>query len=453
MTFPRYPAYKDSGVTWLGEVPEHWEVKRLKLIASHNDETLDDSTDPDFEILYVDISSVDPVAGITAKDAMPFSVAPSRARRKVRDGDAIVSTVRTYLRAIARITEPEENLVVSTGFAVIRPSKQVFHGFLGYLLTANFFVDEVISRSVGVSYPAINASDLMRISVPVPVFADQQTIATFLDRETAKIDALIAEQRSLTALLKEKRQAVISHAVTKGLNPKAAMKDSGVAWLGEVPGHWEVIPLGSLANQIQTGPFGSQLHSEEYVDDETPVINPSNIQAGKLIPDWSCTVTSEIVERLSRHKLILGDIIFARRGEMGRCAMITEESVGWLCGTGSLNVRLSSKGLPEFVASFLSTTYVRELLQLESVGSTMDNLNTQILGRVAIPTPPMKEQKLIVAHLNHQTTQIDTLIAETQTAITLLQERRSALISAAVTGKMDVRKARWVEDATFLIAA
>ena len=250
---------------------------------------------------------------------------------------------------------------------------------------------------------------------------------------------MIAEQRRLVELLAEKRQAVISHAVTKGLNPNVPMKDSGIEWLGDVPEHWAVVPLGHLANQIQTGPFGSQLHSEEYVDGETPVINPSNIQDGKLIADWSCTVTQEIVDRLSHHKLLCGDIVFGRRGEMGRCALVTANEVNWLCGTGSLNVRLSSRAIPEFVSIYLRTSYVRDLLKLESVGSTMDNLNTQILSSVPVPQPPLDEQQIIADFLETETAKFDTLTAEANHAIQLLQERRSALISAAVTGKIDVR--------------
>ncbi|MEN6586551.1 MAG: restriction endonuclease subunit S, partial [Sulfuricella sp.] len=229
------------------------------------------------------------------------------------------------------------------------------------------------------------------------------------------------------------------HAVTKGLNPNAPMKDSGIEWLGEVPRHWEITPLGYVAASIQTGPFGSQLHSEDYVEGETPVINPSNIQDGKLVADWSCTVTQEIVARLSQHKLMFGDIVFGRRGEMGRCAMVTSNEVNWLCGTGSLNVRLSSRAIPEFVSTYLRTAYVRELLKLESVGSTMDNLNTQILSYVPVPLPPLAEQQTIAAFLDSETAKFDTLTVEANRAIALLQERRSALISAAVTGKIDVR--------------
>ncbi len=189
-----YSAYKPSGVDgstaltagWLGEVPEGWEVKRLKYSTTINDETLPETTDPDFEFEYVDIGGVSAVDGITAREPMVFESAPSRARRKVRHGDTIVSTVRTYLRAIAPIRNPPENLIVSTGFAVVRPRK-VEDAYLAYALCEGSFVESVVARSTGVSYPACNASEV-GWSPP----HEQLAIADFLDRETGKLDRVPA---------------------------------------------------------------------------------------------------------------------------------------------------------------------------------------------------------------------------------------------------------------------
>jgi type I restriction enzyme S subunit len=204
---------KDSGIGWLGEVPEHWEVKPVKAVASCNDEVLEESTPEDYEIEYIEISGVDASRGITSTEVIPFGVAPSRARRRVTDGDVLVSTIRTYLRAIAPINNPPANMIASTGFAVIRP-RYVASQFLGYLFQAEFLISEVIAYSVGVSYPAINSSDLMRLKVPVPPSVEQTAITSFLDRETAKLDALTAEAQRGIELLKERRSALISAAVT-----------------------------------------------------------------------------------------------------------------------------------------------------------------------------------------------------------------------------------------------
>ncbi|WP_454288233.1 restriction endonuclease subunit S [Rhizobium arsenicireducens] len=196
-----------------GELPEQWQHPPLWAVATCNDEVLGEGTDPEKEIVYLEISGVTAGVGITDVTEMTFSEAPSRARRKVQAGDVVVSTVRTYLRAIAPVVDPPENLIVSTGFAVLRP-RTVTSEYLGYVVQAESFVSEVIARSVGVSYPAINSGDLVKIKIPYPPLAEQRAIASFLDRETAKIDALLEEQKRLINLLKEKRQALISTAVS-----------------------------------------------------------------------------------------------------------------------------------------------------------------------------------------------------------------------------------------------
>jgi len=205
---------KHSGIEWLGEVPEGWKVSPLKTVASYNDETLDEKTHHDTEILYVDISGVDALDGIKTREPMLFSAAPSRARRRVKHGDTIISTVRTYLRAIAKVRNPEDNLIVSTGFAVVRPRPELSPDYVGYVLTAAYFIEQVIARSTGVGYPAINASDLVRISIAYPTFPEQKAIAEFLDTELAKFDTLTTEAQRAIELLQERRTALISAAVT-----------------------------------------------------------------------------------------------------------------------------------------------------------------------------------------------------------------------------------------------
>lgn len=214
MSFTKYPDYKDSGVEWLSSIPRLWGFKRINVIASLNDDALPETTDREQEITYVDIGSVSLSAGVEKFEVFTFKDAPSRARRKVKDGDVIISTVRTYLKAIAPIVNPPENLVVSTGFAVLRAKSDVKSSFTKYALQSNGFLDEIISRSTGVSYPAINASEIGFIKIPVPSLPEQTQIANFLDQETAKIDTLVAEQEKLIKLLQERRSALISAAVT-----------------------------------------------------------------------------------------------------------------------------------------------------------------------------------------------------------------------------------------------
>lgn len=205
---------KKSGVEWLGDVPAHWEVCRLKDEVTFNDETLGDKTDLDYEILYVDISNVSLNKGIIKKDLMTFENSPSRARRIVKNGDVIVSTVRTYLKAITQIKNGEENLIVSTGFVVLRPRDSLLPKFLGYWVQAENMIGAIVANSVGVSYPAINASDLVRLPIVKLPMEEQAAIADYLDTETDKIDRLCDTVNQTIGRLKEYRTALITQAVT-----------------------------------------------------------------------------------------------------------------------------------------------------------------------------------------------------------------------------------------------
>ena len=188
--------------------------RKLKYLANINGEVLEEDTDPDFEILYIDIGNVDSSGKIDEVSAYRFEDAPSRARRRIRDGDVIISTVRTYLQAIAQIQNPPENMIASTGFAVVHPSPKFDANYCKYVLREQRFLAEVEKRSVGVSYPAINAIDLANIPIYIHPLARQRAIADYLNRETARLDELAAKTRKTIALLKERRTALIAAAVT-----------------------------------------------------------------------------------------------------------------------------------------------------------------------------------------------------------------------------------------------
>ena len=436
MSFPRYPSYKPSGVEWLGEVPEHWQVKPLKTITSINDEVLPESLSPDYEIEYVDIGSVSLANGIEKTEAMPFGDAPSRARRIPRDGDVLVSTVRTYLKAIAPVVNPPSNLVASTGFAVVRPRHGLEPGFLKYALQEEHFIQQVISRSTGVSYPAINASDVAKISLNLPGSSEQLAIATFLDHETAKIDALISEQQRLIQLLQEKRQAAISHAVTKGLNPDAPMKDSGVEWLGEVPEHWEVKKIKHTA-RMESGHTPDRKVEAYWIDCNIPWVSLNDtgfLKDNDYISETAFYVNQLGVQNSSARILPARVVVFSRDATIGRCAITTREMavsqhfIAWVCG---------EEMLPEYLLLRLKSM-TQELERL-TFGATLKTIGMPDVKTLATPVPPIKEQGKIVDEVVETSAKLEAMSADTLKAIALLQERRSALISAAVTGQIDVR--------------
>ena len=443
MSFPRYEKYKESGVQWLGEVPSHWEVVPLKALASCNDEVLSESTVGEMEIQYVEISGVDANQGIIEVTVVSFAEAPSRARRCVKDGDVLVSTVRTYLRAITPVKMPPENMIASTGFAVIRP-RSVHSEFLGYLCGSEFVVGEIISRSVGVSYPAINSGDLMRVRVALPnCTTEQSAIAAFLDRATVKIDALVAEHEKLIALMKEKRQAVISHAVTKGLDPSAPMKDSGIEWLGKVPAHWEIKCLKYAATGvegIQMGPFGGMLLDLESEDTGYRVYGQQNTISGdfNLGNRW---VTEERYYDLIKYELRTGDIVLTRKGSLGHARLIRDDISPGIIDSDTIRIRVDSTQINQNLLTLLfhEAQYVEGQIDATKRGAILSGINTETVANLMIVLPPRSEQDVLLGHLRQILSRIDSLITEAHRAIALLKEHRTALISAAVTGKIDLR--------------
>ncbi|WP_126146595.1 restriction endonuclease subunit S [Synechococcus elongatus] len=435
MSFPRYPAYKKQELQCVTySIPVSWDIKPLKAVTSFNDEVLPESTDPDLEIEYVDIGSVSLADGIEKTEVMKFADTPSRARRIVRDGDVIVSTVRTYLKAIAPIRKPPKNLIASTGFAVIRPTPSIDSHFLSFSLQSSGFIDAVISRSSGVSYPAINSSEMARISIPVPSDEEQIAIASFLDRETAKIDALIAEQQRLIELLQEKRQAVISHAVTKGLNPDAPLKDSGVEWLGQIPAHWNVGKLGYYT--VTTTGSTPDRNNPSYWNGEIPWVKTGEVMYQDIY-ETEEKISDLALQQTSCSLLKPGTLLMALYGQgvtRGRVAMLAVEAA---CNQACAAIMTDSRINPRFLELFLTKAYEH----IRSLGNetTQQNLNLDFVRKLEIVVPPTEEQNKIVDYLPKKLSQFDSLMKDVETEISLLQERRSALISAAVTGQIDVR--------------
>lgn len=295
--------------------------------------------------------------------------------------------------------------------------------------------------ATGSTYEAVSAGDLGNLFLALPDIETQRLIADYLDREIARIDALVAEKEKMLALLEEKRAALISRAVTRGLDPNAPLKPSGLDWLGDIPAHWEVIQVRFACPSLQTGPFGSQLHAEEYIDNGIPVINPAHLKDNKITPDYGISVDDETANRLSTHKLREGDVVFGRRGELGRCGVVDASQIGWLCGTGSLRVRCDQNKIdPNYLALIFNGTNASKRLTVESVGSTMDNLNTETLGHFRIPYPPLPEQNTIVSYIKSMQTKTLDLMGRLQKSIRVAKERRSALITAAVTGQISIEE-------------
>lgn len=442
MRYLPYPEY--LGATCSDEVgiPSGWEIRRLKFAASCNDEALPETTDPDYEIAYVDISSVDLINGITATEVLNFEEAPSRARRIVRDGDTIISTVRTYLKAIASIVSPPENMIVSTGFAVIRPSSFIDSRFLGYALQNSAFVEGVVACSTGVSYPAINPSALIGLSVAYPTEkAEQQHIADFLDWKTGQIDALIAKKQALVEKLKEKRLAVITQAVTKGLNAQAPLRPSSLPWVEQIPTHWRSGNIRRFAT-MRTGHTPSRSEPSYWIDCDIDWFTLADVWQ---LRDGKAIYLGETKEKISTFGLAnsaaellpAGTVVLSRTASVGfsgvmRKPMATSQDYwNWVPEDDLLSEYLL----------FLLRAMEQEFKRL-TMGSTHKTIYQADAASLAICVPPIDEQRAIVAFIIENLEKLDRMIAQVGQVLSYLSEYRTALITAATTGQIDVRNVK-----------
>ena len=438
--FKPYPSYRTSNIDGLREIPSNWNVRRLKYLATVNDEVLAEITDPNMEIAYVDIGNVDSVEGITGREELTFEDAPSRARRIVRKGDVIVSTVRTYLRAIARIEGVDANVIVSTGFAVLRP-QHLDDGFIAYALRSPYFVERVVANSVGVSYPAINAADLACLDITFPPLNQQRTICSYLDRETAKIDALVAKKERLIELLQEKRTALISRAVIKGLDPNVPMKDSGIEWFGEIPAHWEMKRLKYLAGKIGSGktPKGG---AEVYVDDGIMLIRSQNVHFGGLRLADVVYIDAATDSEMSGSRVNEGDVLLNITGaSLGRCCVAFLDGSGANVNQHVCIVRPNQqRDNPSYLSYSMESHSLQDQIFNSENGVSRDAINFEQIADLILVRPALVEQRAIVSFLDRETAKFDALIKKVREAIQRLNELRAALISAAVTGRIDVRE-------------
>ena len=432
----KYDNYKDSGIEWIGEIPEHWEVKPFKHLVICNSEALTEKTNPEMEINYIEIGDVNSFDGIKETSKYTFEKAPSRARRIVREGDVIISTVRTYLKAITSISSKFDGFIASTGFAVLTP-KLIHSGFLGNIALCEGLIGEIISLSKGVSYPSITSQDLTNISIPFPSKNEQNAIANYLDHKTAQIDTLIAKKEKFISLLQEERTAVINQAVTKGLDPNVPMKDSGIEWLGEIPEHWEVKRMKYV---IKTPlKYGANESAEDEILEDPRYIRITDFgNDGKLRKN---TFKSLSLDKAENFLLEEGDILFARSGATVGKTFFFKDYKGVACFAGYL-IKASCDPMimkSEFLYEFTNSSGYENWKQSIFQQSTIQNIGADKYNQLKIGVPPIAEQQKIIDFITSKINEIDTLISKSQQEIELLKEYKTALISEVVTGKVDVR--------------
>ena len=446
MIFPRYPTYKDRGVEWLGEVPGHWEVVRLKHLLQRRI-TDGPHTTPEFVSEGVPFLSVDGIQDGELKfDGCRYISEDDHEeyrRKALPQRDDLLMGKAASTGKIARVKVDFEFSIWSP-LALIRLNPEASNpSFYEHSLKSPIVQAQIDNLCTANTQKNISMDDIPKLVLTRPPLVEQTQIAAFLDRETAKIDGLVAEQRRLMALLKEKRQAVISHAVTQGLNPHAPMKPSGVEWLGAVPAHWEVCPVRRVVSSIEQG-WSPECFARPADDEEWGVLKAGCVNRGIYDPSENKALPIELAP-VEAYEVHVGDVLMSRASGspelVGSTALVTSTPGRLMLSDKIFRFQFENWIEPRFFVVALSSRPLRsQIEQALSGGNGMaNNLPQSSLLGFYLSVPPKSEQLEICAYLDNQTEKLDTLTTEAQRAIDLLQERRTALVSAAVTGQIDVR--------------
>lgn len=426
----RYDKYKNTGIKWIGDIPDHWSIKRIKEVSLINRGTLSDQTPEDYEFDYVDISSVTYGEKGYLTEKIIFSEAPSRARRIVKKHDTLISTVRTYLKAVTHIEGAVNDLIASTGFAVITPKKSVHEKYQSYLLTSDFLIDEIFALSTGVSYPAVKASIIGNLFFLLPPLSEQKDIADYLDAKITSIDNKIHLLEQKTKHYGKLKQSLINETVTCGLDRAYSTKDSGIEWIGDVPKHWKVTRLNDVA-------FQNKIKNKELLEN-----NLLSLSYGRLIRKDLSSNFGLLPETFETYQVVkTGNIILRltdlqndkkslRVGLAREKGIITSAYLG-LCFKSSIN--------PIF-AYYLLHVYDLSKVFYWFGGGLRSTMKFDDVKVIPFIVPPMSEQKDIVVFLEKETLKIDKIIEKINAQVKQLKELRKTLINDVVTGQIKVLK-------------
>ncbi len=433
--YQAYPEYKDSGIEWMGDIPNEWVTIPVGRLYSRTKRT--GHSEKELLSVYRDYgvipkSSRDDNNNKESDDLTPYQL--------VQPNDLVMNKMKAWQGSIA-VSEYEG--IVSPAYFVYEPREKLFElahpRYVHYLLRNPIYITQYMSRSKGIRVNQwdLDPDEFKTIELLLPSKDEQNKIFEFLDHETAKIDTLIEKQQQLIKLLKEKRQAVISHAVTNGLNPQAPMKDSGVEWFDSVPSHWKVAKFSYLAQVVRGGSPRPAGDPTLFDGDYSPWVTVAEItkDTSVYLEKTSSFLTKKGSEQCRVFRA--GTLLISNSGAtlgVPKILQIDANANDGVVGFESLKLN------PEFAYFYLSTLTERLRTQIKSTGgSTQINLNTDIVKEISVPIPPKEEVQLIVDYIVEQIDVFSQLASKAETLIQLMQERRTALISAAVTGKIDVR--------------
>lgn len=427
-----YADYKKSGIGWLPEVPTGWQVGRIKSRVRLVTDRAEDRTNP------VALENIEGWTGRLVESTTEFAAEGI----KFEAGDVLFGKLRPYLAK--SWTADRAGEAVGDLF-VMRPGLGLNPKFLNYMTLSPEFISMVDGSTFGSKMPRASWDFIANVLHPFPDPEVQALIVSFLDRETAQIDELIGKQERLIKMLAEKRQAIITHAVTKGLDPTTPTKPSGVPWLGEVPQDWVVCRLKDLLapsrGALRAGPFGSALTSEDMEGNFAKVFNQATVIRQDALHGDKAVDERKFAE-LVAFETFPGDLLVTTRGTIGRAFVLPQGAPRGILHPCLIRMQLSPAQIDtSFLAMLMNeTTLMRDQFDLASNATTIGVIYTATLANIVIALPPLEQQHEILLEIEIQASKLGRLRDKAVAMVRLLRERRSALISAAVTGKIDVRE-------------
>jgi len=442
--YKRYERYKDSGVEWIGEIPEHWNNKKISWIFN----IIGSGTTPSTSNLEYYDGDVPWVNTGDLNDGYLYETSKMITDLALKDYSTLkfypIDTllIAMYGATIGKLSITKIIATTNQACCALAQPKNVNIKFIFYWFLANR--NHIIAMAYGGGQPNISQNLIKSLRINLPEKHEQNAIVNFLDQKTAVIDGLIADKEKLIELLQEKRQAIITEAVTKGLNPNVKMKDSGIEWIGEIPEHWSIIKmkylLSSKKYSIKAGPFGSQLKNDDMVSGDIKVYNQKTVLDNDF-KSGDYYIENCKYEELRAFEVFSGDLLVTTRGTIGKTAIVPKDAEKGILHPCLIKITLNpDKVLNDYVnVIFNNTKIVTNQIMLESNATTIDVIYTDTLKNLVLPIPPLEEQKSIIDFVDAKIGEIDGLISSINNQIQKLKEYRQSLISEAVTGKIDVR--------------
>ncbi|MCC5909495.1 MAG: restriction endonuclease subunit S [Clostridiaceae bacterium] len=428
--YKRYDRYKESGVEWIGEIPEQWKVNRLKYIANSITYKV---AQHNVELKYLGLEHIEKETGNIIEGYDNLDVEAEGEALRYFSGNVLFGKLRPYLKKC--IVANSDGKCTSELLVLETKNGE----YLKYIMLDDRFINEVNSSTYGAKMPRANWEHIRNIKIMSPSLKEQIQIAYFLNNITSKIDALITDKEKLITLLEEKRQAIITEAVTKGLNDSVKMKDSGVEWIGDIPEHWELSKI-KYTSYVK-GRIGWQgLRSDEFTDEGPYLVTGTDFKDGIVTWESCYHISEERYNEAPAIQLKENDLLITKDGTIGKVAIVKNKPEKAILNSGIFVTRcLNQEYTTEFMYYMLASEMFKTYIKHMETGSTIKHLYQDTFVNFIYPLPKIDEQSEIIEYLNYKVKEIDSSINLINEQIQKLKEYRQSLISEAVTGKIDVR--------------